>query len=62
MKLIITFIFFISSSAMANVAFSTVRQQLRLHLWNYGLEEQQLRKVIHKKPLPEEIERAIKKM
>ncbi len=65
MKLSIILVFIIcSAAAHANPAFS-VKDRLRLHLWVYGLEDQNQGgprpRTELKKRLPEEVERALRK-
>lgn len=62
MKLIFSLIFLSSFAAQANPIMST-KERLRLHLWVYGIEEKPVQKVkADSQPLPEEIERALKKI
>lgn len=60
MKLLCSLFLFVTFSANASAVLS-VKERLRLHLWTYGLEE---RPVAKKAPrvLPEELERALKKI
>lgn len=56
-----------SFTAQAASPFMSVKDRLRLHLWSFGLEEQQkiqVKKKVEVKPpvLPEEIERALRKI
>jgi hypothetical protein len=62
MKLIFTLILFSSFAAHATPMMS-MKERLRLHLWVYGLEEKPVQKEKAKTILlPEELERALKKM
>jgi len=68
MKLFLFALIFTSVSAQAASPFLNTKERLRLHLWVYGLEETNLnenhsKKEVKKKPvLPEEIERALRKI
>jgi hypothetical protein len=63
MKFSILLILILSSAAYANPVFS-VKDRLRLHLWVYGLEDQERSRprTGPKKRLPEEVERALRKI
>ncbi len=68
MKLLLFAFLLTTFSAQAASPFLNTKERLRLHLWVYGLEETNLnenspKKDVRKKPaLPEEIERAIRKI
>ena len=62
MKLIFSFLLFASFSAHAST-FMSVKERLRLYLWVNGLEESKsLKKYPAQKTLPEELERALRKI
>lgn len=61
MKIMMTALFFLSSSAMA-FPLMPVKERLRLHLWNYGLNERPVNEVTPRVVLPEEIERPLRKL
>jgi hypothetical protein len=55
------FFLFLSSKVLGFSNLAPVRYQLRQHLWIYGLNhETPSKKVINKKQLSEELERALK--
>lgn len=67
MKLFLFALLVTSFSAKAASPFLNTKERLRLHLWVYGLDETNMngptKKELRKKPaLPEEIERAIRKI
>jgi hypothetical protein len=63
MKAVVLVALVFSAAAQANPVLS-VKERLRLHLWVYGLEEQERAraKAESRKPLPEEVERALRKI
>lgn len=63
MKLLFSLLVLISFSTKASPLYS-VKDRLRLHMWVYGLEQEKQMKDLkpQKKPLPEEIERALRKI
>jgi hypothetical protein len=62
MKLIFSLLIFTSFAAQATPMMTT-KERLRLHLWVYGIEERPVQKEKAKSvPLPEELERALKKI
>lgn len=62
MKLIFSLLVFTSFAAQAT-PMMTMKERLRLHLWVYGIEERPVQKVKPTPvPLPEELERALKKI
>lgn len=64
-KLTVLLIFLISFGAMASseLPILSIKERLRLNLWSYGLSERpQIKSAPNKvKPLPEEIERPLRK-
>lgn len=66
MKFALCLLALLTFSAHAS-PFMSVKERLRLHLWVFGLEEQQqpvnvkLKKKIEIKELPEELERPLRK-
>jgi hypothetical protein len=64
MKFTLLFFVFVCQVAQANPIFS-VKERLRLHLWVQGLDEKPSPKQktgVPSRPLPEELERALKKI
>lgn len=64
MKLTLLLSLFLCHAAQANSIFS-VKERLRVHLWLHGLDEKAPPKVksgAELKPIPEELERALKKI
>ena len=61
MKIIFSLLLLTSFTAKASPIFN-VKERLRIHLWTYGLEEKPMKARPVKERLPEEIERAIKKI
>lgn len=63
MKLLFSALVLMSFSAQSSPLFS-VKDRLRLHMWSNGLELEKPVKTmkLQKKPLPEEIERALRKI
>lgn len=61
MKIALLLTLFCSFTASAS-PFMTVKDRLRLHLWTFGMEEKPVKKVSPKKVLPEELERALRKI
>lgn len=61
MKILFLLALFTSFSVSASPLFS-VKDRLRLHLWTFGLEQKPVKVKAPKKVLPEELERALKKI
>lgn len=64
MKLLLCLLVFTSFGAQAATPFMTVKDRLRLDMWINGLEEKPAlinKKTTPQKPLPEELERALRK-
>jgi hypothetical protein len=62
MKLIFSALLLISFTAHAADPMMSMKDRLRLHMWSFGLEETPVKQVKPQaKPLPEEIERALRK-
>jgi hypothetical protein len=61
MKIFSVLLLFLTFSASAS-PLMTVKDRLRLHLWTFGLEEKPVKQELPKKVLPEELERALKKI
>ena len=64
MKLLLCLLVLTSFGAQAATPFMTVKDRLRLDMWINGLEEKPValpKKISQQKPLPEELERALRK-
>jgi hypothetical protein len=61
MKFILSMIVLASFSATASPNMS-VKERLRLHLWSHGMDTKTVKTVQKQQVLPEEIERALKKI
>lgn len=64
MKLLLCLLVLTSFGAQAAMPFMTVKERLRLDMWINGLDEKPVtinKKTIQQKPLPEELERALRK-
>lgn len=63
MKFVGLFCFLVSFSAFAIPGMS-VKDRLRIHLWSEGISERPVKEVKRElvKPLPEELERALRKI
>lgn len=64
MRILFGLLLFVSFSAQATSPFMSVKERLRLSLWVEGVDEKPLPKKTSndKKPLPEELERALRKI
>ncbi len=61
MKSLLALLFFVSFAAKASPLMN-VKDRLRLHLWVQGLETKEVTKKQIPRPLPEELERALRKI
>jgi hypothetical protein len=63
MKYVVPLLYLFSLPVQAS-PFMTVKDRLRVHMWVYGLEQDRPSKAIKQKlrALPEELERALKKI
>lgn len=64
MKFFTALLILMSFSAQAS-NLMTVKERLRLHLWTYGLSEPQQtvkKERVRERPMPEELERALRKI
>ena len=61
MKLIFAALLMFSFASMASPLVTT-KERLRIHMWYYGIEDKPIKKKVSSTHLPEEIERALKKI